>query len=237
MKIVISLVLVMLLFGSLLAGCGKSEDEETVDETETDIDEEFSRGGLSDTYKYTIISSMASGESHSAKIWVKDDKYKVETTSIFQNEEEEATAFIVKEGYSYMYNPQENSAMKMPGEGMAGMYLAFNVFFTGYYTEYSSESKVLAEMCAACALNPQCLSWEITGHDTISGYDCTIFEMTGTEVNNVKIWIAIDLGYVLKYEVVLPTGINTIEFKDVEVDIDIPDSVFDLPAGMEIMEY
>lgn len=196
------------------------------------------RGELPTTYKYTIAFSSIDGGSGTYEIWVKGEKLRLEMTA---EEQGETTTMIVliSEDYDYLYMPEENMAIRYPSESSmspAAAFYSFALFFTGYYTVYFLDEMILAEWEAACSADPYCQSVQITGHETISGEACTVFETTYTDGSKAKVWLATNKGYVMKVENITAEVTMTIEFIDIDLNPTIPDSMFELPEGVEIMD-
>lgn len=194
------------------------------------------RGELGDNFKYSINMAMPGVGEIEATYWLKGDKVRMELTVSMAGEEEMTIVNIYKDGFAYVYMPAENQAMKYDAEGYIGGGTEPFEFFDQFYVQGYTDEEILAELQAECSADPECQSVEIIGHETVAGEPCTIFEYTPTEDEAGKIWLATEKGYILKIEVETPEGMVVIEFTDIDLDPSIPDSTFDLPAGVEIID-
>jgi len=68
----------------------------------------------------------------------------------------------------------------------------------------------------------------VMGTETVDGKVSLVVEFAGS-----KAWIWEEYGLVIRMEYVTPNRTTTIQWKDVEF-VDIPDSIFELPAGVPI---
>jgi hypothetical protein len=153
--------------------------------------------------------------------------------------EETTMILIIKEGYVYYYMPEENMAIRYPADSEMSPAAAFNAFagyFTGYYTIYYSDAEILNWWEEVCAADPYCQSVSIVGHETISGEQCTIFVVLYADGTKARVWLATDKGYIMKVETTTAEVTTTIEFTDIDLSPTIPDSMFELPEGVEIMD-
>ncbi|MBU1032336.1 MAG: DUF4412 domain-containing protein [Patescibacteria group bacterium] len=72
------------------------------------------------------------------------------------------------------------------------------------------------------------------GTETLDGKVCTVIEYNA-EGTKTKSWIWKKNGFPVRTEAVTPEGTVIMEYKNIQFT-DIPDSVFELPAGVSIME-
>ncbi len=194
------------------------------------------RGGLGENFKYSMnVAVLGAGEIE-ATYWQKGDKVRMEMTMIIAGEDEITVVMIYRDGFVYIYDPATNQAIKYDAEGyIDGGTETFELFSQFYVLGYTDEA-ILAELQELCDTDTGCQSVEIIGHETIAGEYCTIFEYTPTEGESGKIWLAAEKGYVIKIEVESPEGTVAIEFTEIDLNPSIPDSTFDLPAGVEIID-
>ena len=75
---------------------------------------------------------------------------------------------------------------------------------------------------------------QIIGSEVVDGKDCLVVEAT-YEGTKTKSWIWKEKGFPVKVVTTTPQGEMTIEYKNIDFG-DIPDSEFELPAGVQIME-
>ena len=193
---------------------------------------------LPESYKYTVVFSNWFGSTGTHKVWVKGDKQKVEISETELGVEEWNTICISREDHDYII--EDNTAMEYPsGSGMCPTSVLG--ILEESYTIYPSEAAALADMKAECATTPTCHSMDIAGHEPIAGVTCTIFEgigesPEGAEVRG-KVWLVIDKGWTLKMEWTMPEGTQTREFEELDLNPTIPDTLFELPPDVEIIEW
>lgn len=75
---------------------------------------------------------------------------------------------------------------------------------------------------------------KLVGRDTIDGKDCLVYEMNDGD-DKIKYWLWEEYGFPIKGEVTAGEQKIQFEYKNVKVE-NIDDSMFDLPAGVEVME-
>lgn len=246
MKKLAILLILLLVLGLLIGavGCGGGGEEPTGTPMPTPA--RGPRGEPPSTYKYTTVRLM-DGQTSTYKAWVKDGKSRMEITTSEAGGEESTDIYISSDGYDYHYDPEENEATKSPssygyGVNPALRFVPFMDEFDKYYTIYDSDAAIFAEMENECAADRECLNVEPVGHETIAGFNCALFEETSKEETSkvgtkTKVWLSLDKGWVVKLEMTTAELTATIESKEIDLNPTIPDSVFDLPAGVEIIEF
>jgi outer membrane lipoprotein-sorting protein len=108
----------------------------------------------------------------------------------------------------YMYYPDQNMAMMMT---------------------YEPAESAMDEAQAVEDYNPT-----IIGHKTLDGKYCLVVEYT-VEGQTATMWIWEEHGFPIRIEMTTAEGTVIMEYKNIEF-VDIPDSMFELPEGVEIME-
>jgi len=108
----------------------------------------------------------------------------------------------------YMYYPDQNMAMKVT---------------------YEPTESAVDEAQSIVDYNPV-----IIGHETLDGKVCLVVEYT-VEGVTARMWIWEQYGFPIKIVSTTADGTVTVEYKNIEF-IDIPDNMFELPAGVEIIE-
>jgi len=108
----------------------------------------------------------------------------------------------------YLYYPDQNMAMKIT---------------------YEQPESAIDKAQAITDYNPT-----IIGHETMDGKVCLVVEYT-IEGQTATMWIWEQHGFPIRVEMTTAEGKIIIEYKNIEF-VDIPDSMFELPAGVEIME-
>ncbi len=216
-KIVIIIVLIALvgigawlLLGGEEAVSPGEEEEEAETETELSLTEILGKAKGITSFKYDMVATSPEGEVMTTKIWWEGKKMRMEGTF-----EGKRMVYLVDvdEQLAYMYFPAENTAMKI-GLGKAQE-------TAGESPTEQSESIV--------KYNPVTL-----GTETLDGKSCLVIEYT-TETDDVKMWVWTKYGLPIKTESTTDEGTSVIELKNIDFG-DISDSMFELPAGVQIMQ-
>ncbi|MFH1483877.1 MAG: DUF4412 domain-containing protein [Chloroflexota bacterium] len=106
----------------------------------------------------------------------------------------------------YMYIPAENMAMKM---------------------DFSQAPEAPTQ-------NIEEYKPVVIGTETLDGKVCLVVEYTD-EGTKTKSWMWKEKGFPIRVEMATPEGTTVMEFKNIEF-ADIPDSMFELPAGVQIVQ-
>jgi outer membrane lipoprotein-sorting protein len=172
---------------------------------------EQAAGITSVKYDQVITTLQEPRESVQMKVWLKGNKMRVEMTY----QEQDAVAIIDKDAQvAYLYVPSQNMASKTDLQGQGTMSVNFLPA-----TEWSKS--ILASSKSA-----------VVATETIDGKDCLVVENTEDQAGKMKMWIWKEYGLPIRMEVMD----NAIfEWKNMEV-VSIPDSMFELPAGVQIQE-
>jgi len=172
------------------------------------LGEVLSRGTKVSSVKYDMITSQPGKPSVTQKVWFKKDKMRTEMTAGGQ------TIIMIADiakGIIYQYLPSQNMAMKMQSDK----------------APESLESPI-ESIKGIEKYNPK-----IVGSEKIEGKDCLVVEYNA-EGTNIKSWIWKEKAFPLKMEINTSSGTITTEFKNIEF-VDIPDNMFELPAGVKII--
>lgn len=73
------------------------------------------------------------------------------------------------------------------------------------------------------------------GEETVEGKICDIYQYDVSEDASSKVWVARDLGWPLKSIIDSKEGKFTVEYKNLRVNEPLSDSLFELPAGVQMM--
>ncbi|MFO8009514.1 MAG: DUF4412 domain-containing protein [Dehalococcoidia bacterium] len=81
------------------------------------------------------------------------------------------------------------------------------------------------------------MQWDpkVTGSEEINGKHCAIVEYTDSSGTTTTMWIWVDYGFPVKSIVETAEGDVITEFKEIDFDCP-PESKFELPAGVEVMD-
>ncbi|MDY6965613.1 MAG: DUF2092 domain-containing protein [Halobacteriota archaeon] len=238
----------LLLVGLVIStGCIGGEDEvesnetsthETPDETEPTAKPavEIEDAKLPGAYKYTMRLSRSDNISSTYRVWVDGKNSRMEMDTKYQDGEEEKMIVIIKGDKTYLYFPEENSAvMEETGSGTSQID-PFAGTFSEWYTGYSTEAEILQWMETSCSTDPSCKDVKSIGYETIAGVSCIIFEVTSPDDTETKIWTAEGNGYIMKIETEYKGDTTILEFSDIDIDATIQASTFELPVGVKIMD-
>ncbi len=225
--VVVGLLIIGVIASAGCIGDTPTEEGETSQASTTETSTDTSSGGLlsdlldkakgstSATYDL-VISGGATAGTETMKVWSTETKERMD----FTIEGMKSITIMDKEAQvMYMYDPDQNTAMRMD--------------FSGADTSRQAQSftEVMEEY------NPT-----VVGTETIDGMKCTIIEFeTVTEDATVtqKMWVWKDYGFPIKVEMVSTLGgtpVTTVmEMKNIEFG-PIDPSVFELPAGAEVTD-
>ena len=163
--------------------------------------------------KYDMVTTSPGVPSVTSKVWVDEDKMRMETAAEGHN-----MIMIVDGSEAYMYDPEENKAIKMDFGDMP--------------------ESTIEEIQTLMDYNPT-----VVGIETIDGKLCTVVEYTDSsefmgesfEVKT-KSWIWQKHGLPIRTESTSSEGDTTIiEMKNIDFG-NIPESMFELPAGAEVTD-
>jgi len=159
-----------------------------------------------DSVKYDMYLTAA-GESITATIWQKQQKMREEMAVSGTTD---VILYDMAAKIMYMYYPAENMATKTTLDSSA------------------IPKGATQETSAILNYNPT-----VVGTETIDGKVCivVIYDTMGA---SVKTWIWKDKGFPLKMEMTNSYGTTTIDFTNLDFS-DIPDSMFVLPADVQIV--
>lgn len=219
--IALSVLLVVVLSGAILAGCGGNKDagsqqagqpsQSAKSETISDI---FAKGGKIDGLSYDYIIT-ATDMTMNGKVWMQGKKMKTEST---MGEENVVTFFDGDTNTVIIYNPAQNTAMKMaPGQ--------------------AEEQKVISDTPVDYTSDIDTTSVKELETVVYEGVKCRVIETTEKESKAVtKMWVREDYGIPMRVESTDPTGGKFVmEYKNMKVG-SIGADVFQLPAGVEVTD-
>jgi outer membrane lipoprotein-sorting protein len=167
-----------------------------------------SKAAVIDTIKYDMVMTGPGIPATTSKVWLKQKAGKMKTETTMQGQ----TSIMIadwNEGVVYNYMPAQNMAFKMD---------------IGQAPESPVEGTV----------NLEDYDPVIVGSEVVDGKDCWVVEADREGVST-KSWIWKEKGFPVKVEVDTAEGKMIIEYKNIDFS-DIPDSEFELPAGVQIME-
>jgi outer membrane lipoprotein-sorting protein len=122
--------------------------------------------------------------------------------------------FLLDENIMYTYMPDQNMATKMTLD-----------------TSQMAQGTQTGDMPEILEREPS-----IVGTDTIDGIECTVISFSPGGETDVTLWVWTDTGFPIRTESITSDGKQTImEYKNIDFS-DIPDSVFEIPEGVQIIE-
>jgi outer membrane lipoprotein-sorting protein len=213
-----TLIVPILLLTALIlvgAGCGKKAPSEG--ESATPVEEEtrsltdiFGEAKSITSFKYDMVITAPEQVEITTKMWRKENKMRMEG-----NFEGRSMVYLVDVGkqVAYVYFPSENMAMKI------------NI---SKAQEAAGESPT-EESESVMKYNPITLGVEV-----LDGKTCMVIKYTA-ETDNVKMWVWTKYGLPIRTETTTTQGITVAEMKNIDFG-SIPDSMFELPAGAQLME-
>jgi outer membrane lipoprotein-sorting protein len=156
--------------------------------------------------QYDLVMTAPGAPTMTQKVWVKKNKMRMEMT---QQEETQIILTDIDAQTMYVYMPAENMAMKM---------------------NFSQATKSATEEAGSIQnYNPT-----VVGTETIDGKVCLVVEYTAGGAAT-KAWIWEEHGFPIRVEVTTSEGTTTVEYKNIGF-VDILDSKFELPAGVQIIQ-
>jgi len=214
-------ILPALLLGILVligAGCGEKEaengalpsnGEEEVGVTESLTDVLDKAKGIS-SFKYDIVTTAPGQASMTMKIWLKGQKTRMEGTFDGQSM---VYLMDASKQLAYTYFPSENMAMEIDMSK----------------AQQATGESPTEQSGSVMDYNPVTL-----GTETLDGKTCLVIEYS-TSTGEVKMWVWTRYGLPIRTETTTTEGTAVVELKNISID-NISDSMFELPAGVQIME-
>jgi outer membrane lipoprotein-sorting protein len=220
-SIIIIIVVIAVVGIGLWAGLGRKKGAEEVTpgeegagegvgETAESLSEILGKVKDVGSLKYDMVVAYPDHPTATSSVWLKGKKMRMETTV-----EGQKTVYLMdmNEQLAYLYIPAQNMAMEMN----------FGEAEESIGESPTEQSGTLMDYSPA-----------IVGSEILNGKSCLVVEYS-TEAGKTKMWIWKDYGFPIKTESTTAQGTYTSEVKNIEFG-DIPDSTFELPAGVQMME-
>jgi outer membrane lipoprotein-sorting protein/RNA polymerase subunit RPABC4/transcription elongation factor Spt4 len=185
----------------------KTTTTSTTTSTEKTLNDLLSLSANMVSIKYDMSVSGQGIPTTTATVWAKKNRMRMEITQQGMNV---ITLIDDNAKTMYTYMPAQNLAMKIPFD--------------------SAQAPKSPTEDAESILNSNA---KIVGTETVDGKVCSVVEYASGQ-DSVKAWIWQDKGLPIRIETTSSTGKTVIEYKNIDFS-DIPDSVFELPAGVTIM--
>lgn len=158
--------------------------------------------------QYDSVVTAPGADEVTIHVWLEGDRMR--TDSEITGGETVVTLIDVGAGTMYLYYPAMNMAMEVPFDPEA------------------------AESPLAESQSIPDYDYEIIGIETMSGMECLRVEYTSGQAT-VKMWIWTEYGFPIRTEVTISGSTTIAECQNIEFK-DIEDSMFELPAGVTIVE-
>ena len=182
---------------------------------------------LSAVVAFTLFSNLNSGLAMSVtfdqqvsvngntvatvKVWSKDDRMKAE--SEFQGMK---LVMLRNDKGSFTYNALQKEATKLP-KAVEKTNLTAQL---PHYMEFLEKNQAVK-----------------SGTETIEGRECDIYKFMEPVIRrNATAWVWREKKFPVKIEVESPGGSTLIELKNIQFDVKMEESNFDLPADVKIIE-
>ncbi len=209
----------LLLLGVLIlvgAGCGEKKaeegviEEEKVEEATESLTDVLAKAAGITSFKYDMVATAPGEAAVTMKMWWEGKRMRMEGTF-----EGKSIIYLVDAGkqLAHIYYPAENMAMKI------SLHKAEET--TGESPTEQSESVE--------QYNPVTLGTEV-----LDGKTCLVIKYS-TQTEEVKMWVWTKYGLPIRTETATAKGTSVVELKNIDFG-DISDSMFELPAGVQIMQ-
>jgi outer membrane lipoprotein-sorting protein len=233
-KLGIILIAVIALFSIVAVGCGGGEEatptptkapgatvapgttatpEATAEPTSPpqpsgELGDILGKASAIDSVTYDMVMTGTGMPSSTTKMWLKNEAQKMKTETTVQGQ---TSVLLVDWGseVAYSYMPAQNLAIKMD---------------LGTAPESPLEGTGIIE-----GYDPT-----VIGTETYDGKECLVVEYDAEGVQT-KMWLWKEYGFPVKVVTTADDATITVEYKNIDLG-PIPDSVFELPEGVEIME-
>ncbi len=177
---------------------------------ELSLTEVFGKAKDISSFKYDVVTTVSGETAVTTKMWWKGKKMRMEGTFEGKNM---VYLLDTDKQTAYMYFPSENTAMQIDLSEAQGT--------VGESPAEQSES--------ITQYNPTTLGTEV-----LDGKNCLVIEYA-TESGKIKSWVWTEYGLPIRTETTTEEGTSVVELKNIEF-ADISDSMFELPAGAQMIE-
>jgi outer membrane lipoprotein-sorting protein len=193
-------------------GAEEENNEEGGTETEMALSDLLTTMQNVPSYSYEVVVTSLDGTITSGRFWKKGGNIKFENTV-----DDQVMVYILQEAEekAYLYFPAEETAMIVDWE--TAQTTAENMAFEETLDDLESYHPT------------------IMGEETIDGKNCLVVQ-TAFEGMEIKSWLWKEYGLPLKSEMKTDEGTTTSELRNIQIG-EIADSVFELPAGVEITDF
>ena len=142
---------------------------------------------------------------------MKDEMFRMDTTA-----EGQTMAIIRNASGTYTYMPAEGMAMKLAALNPSQQPVEGAEDYLQYLTQRQAEK---------------------IGNETVDGHACDIYRFNDPETKGtVTAWVWTEKRFPLKLEFDGAKGKMLMEFQNIQLGAKIPDSHFELPSGVQVMD-
>ncbi len=217
----ISLCLLLLWLAVMMSGCGSSKetsapagDKASSGEKEVSAEELVAKGKAVKGMSFEYQMKIPGGEGDlTVKTWMKGKNIRTE----MKNPSGEGNVISIvnaEKGVAYYYQSDQKMATKVDISQMK--------------QDPNTPRDPMKD------LDP--VKMNSLGKETVDGKECIVYEVSGQDNSSSKVWIWEEYGIPIKFEMVSNGQKTVMEYKNMQVG-DIPDSMFELPAGVKIMSF
>ncbi len=164
------------------------------------------------TISYDQIVTSPSLGTMTSRVWIKGEKMRIEQTAQGQK-----MVTLMKEGAMYLYYPSQKMAMKIDisaGAGQGGQ----------------ENPKDMMEYLKSVKTKP-------LGQERIEGKLCDVYQIISSQTGaRGKVWVWREKKIPLKSVMTVGNETITTRYRNIQIGINIPDSLFELPPGTKIMD-
>jgi len=155
--------------------------------------------------------TISSGQAITSKVTVKDKQFRVESTI-----DGMSSIILHNSSGTYHYLPDQHMAIKLASMDVAGSPVSDLDHYHGYLNERNAK---------------------LIGTDTVNGYSCDVYRyIDPASGGSTTAWVWKSKQFPVKLEQQGKQGFTTAEMSHIQFDSLVPDSAFQLPSGVKVME-
>jgi outer membrane lipoprotein-sorting protein len=165
--------------------------------------------GFSGSYDQTVTNA---GEVTRAKVIIDGEYFRMESTLMGQ-----VAVFIRNRDGLFHYLPTLGMLTKMPPQ--------------------SEEEGMILKDAADVEAYLQARQGKWVGSESVNGYPCDVYQIVDPKTGGPgKIWIWKPHRFLVKSETTGPSGMTAMELTNIQLGEAVPESTFDLPEGVAVMD-
>ena len=146
-----------------------------------------------------------------SKVLMADRRARIESTM------EGVEQVILKNDHDiYSYMPKTGVAMRLPSLESSQAVIEHPEDYLGYLNEHNAT---------------------LVGSETVNGYACDVYTFIDpTNRAGTKAWVWKEKKFPVQLEQQTPEGTMLLELTNIQLDAHVPDSAFELPSGVQLMD-